>query len=110
VRASRTIPPQVADIDVTKETPVGHGRITCFSVYAGPELDFGNKQHRLWVDVLKGGPEVMNAFKPYLESEDILKVRNEASVDSAAHSAACCRGSAHRAKCCLHTGVAQLRV
>jgi hypothetical protein len=30
---------------------------------------------RLWVDVLKGGREVLHAFKPYLESETILKVR-----------------------------------
>jgi hypothetical protein len=66
---------QVADIDVLKETPVGHGRITCFSVYCGPEMDFGDGKRRLWVDVLKGGPEVLLAFKPYLESHDIQKAR-----------------------------------
>jgi DNA polymerase-1 len=67
--------PQVSEIDVTKETPVGHGRITCFSVYCGPEMDFGDGKKRLWVDVLKGGREVLHAFKPYLESDTILKVR-----------------------------------
>ena len=67
--------PQVSDIDVTKETPVGHGKVTCFSVYCGPQMDFGSGKARLWVDVLKGGREVLHAFKPYLESETILKVR-----------------------------------
>lgn len=62
---------------MTKETPVGHGRITCFSVYCGPEMDFGDGKARLWVDVLKGGREVLHAFKPYLENETILKVRRE---------------------------------
>ena len=66
---------QVSEIDVSKETPVGHGRITCFSVYCGPEMDFGGGKRRLWVDVLKGGREVLHAFKPYLESETILKAR-----------------------------------
>lgn len=72
---SSAFPPQVADIDVTQETPVGHGRITCFSVYCGPELDLGSNKRRLWVDVLRGGDEVLQAFKPYLESEAVLKVR-----------------------------------
>ena len=67
--------PQVSDIDVIKETPVGHGKVTCFSVYCGPQMDFGGGKARLWVDVLKGGREVLHAFKPYLESETILKVR-----------------------------------
>ena len=53
---------------------MGHGKVTCFSVYCGPQMDFGGGKARLWVDVLKGGREVLHAFKPYLESETILKV------------------------------------
>ena len=71
---------QVSDIDVTKETPVGHGKVTCFSVYCGPQMDFGGGKARLWVDVLKGGREVLHAFKPYLESETILKVRGRSAL------------------------------
>ncbi len=65
--------PQVASIDVTKETPVGHGTIVCFSVYCGPDVNFGGGKTKLWVDVLTGGAEVLQAFKPYLESDDIPK-------------------------------------
>ena len=54
---------------------MGHGKILCFSVYCGPEMDFGGNTRRLWVDILKGGPEVMQAFKPYLESDAVKKVR-----------------------------------
>lgn len=68
------VAPQVADIDVTKETPVSHGKIVCFSIYCGPEMDFGNGTRRLWVDVLTGGAPVLDAFKPYLENAVIKKV------------------------------------
>lgn len=67
--------PQVAGINLTEETPVGHGRIVCFSVYCGPDADFtgdGTKKC-LWVDVLKGGQPVLDAFKSYLEDASILK-------------------------------------
>jgi len=64
---------QVADIDVVRQTPLGHGRITCLSVYAGPEIDFGGGTRRLWVDVLVGGPAVLQVFKAFLEDETVLK-------------------------------------
>ena len=31
---------EVADIDVADQTPVGHGVVTCFSVFCGPDVDF----------------------------------------------------------------------
>jgi len=71
---------QVADIDVVKETPVGHGSIICFSVFCGREADFGGGTTRLWVDVLKGGKAVLDAFKPYLESESIPKARRRRAL------------------------------
>ena len=73
--ASKSCAPQVAAIDVVKETPVGHGTRICFSVYCGPEADFGDSTKRLWVDVETGGPEVLRAFKPYLENKKIRKAR-----------------------------------
>jgi len=63
----------VANIDVIKETPVGHGEIICFSVYCGKETDFGGGRSRLWVDVLRGGQAVLEVFREYLESEHIQK-------------------------------------
>lgn len=65
---------QVANIDVKKESPVGHGRITCFSIYCGPTSDFGDGKNRLWIDVLDGGEDVLLAFKPYFEDPSIMKV------------------------------------
>ena len=35
---------EVMDIDVTEHSPCCHGRVICFSVYAGPGLDFGEAQ------------------------------------------------------------------
>jgi DNA polymerase-1 len=32
---------EVSHIDVSDQCPVGHGRVTCFSVYCGPDVDFG---------------------------------------------------------------------
>lgn len=67
--------PQVGGMDVKKESPVGHGSITCFSIYCGPSANFGEGKNRLWVDVLDGGGEdVLKVFKPYFEAPHINKV------------------------------------
>ena len=29
---------------------MGHGKVTCFSVYCGPQMDFGGGKARLWSD------------------------------------------------------------
>jgi DNA polymerase I len=44
---------EVADINLEKEGPVGHGVVTCASVYSGPDVDFGNGP-KLWIDNLDG--------------------------------------------------------
>ncbi|KXZ47740.1 hypothetical protein GPECTOR_33g622 [Gonium pectorale] len=44
--ADRKNPP-VAFIDVTTETPVGHGAVLCFSIYGGDDLDFSDCDPRL---------------------------------------------------------------
>jgi DNA polymerase-1 len=33
---------ETLDIDPKEQTPVGNGRIMCFSCFAGPDIDFGN--------------------------------------------------------------------
>ena len=65
---------QVADIDIKKESPVGHGKIICFSIYCGSEADFLNGKSCVWVDVLKGGADVLSVFSPYFGDESIKKV------------------------------------
>ena len=48
---------EVAGIDVKEESPVGHGHLTCFSIYCGEDADFGRngatRQPKLVVDVMR---------------------------------------------------------
>ena len=65
----------MAKIDVKQETPVDHGEIICFSIYSGPEADFGNGNSCIWVDVLDGGgKELLIEFAPFFEDPSIKKV------------------------------------
>lgn len=49
---------------MSKESPCGHGYVTCVSIYCGPDVHFGRAkprggvlQSQLWVDtLLEGGP------------------------------------------------------
>jgi DNA polymerase-1 len=46
---------EVMDIDVRTDSPVGHGRVTCLSIYVGPDVDFGSGP-KLWIDTLDLAP------------------------------------------------------
>ncbi|KAF2309841.1 hypothetical protein GH714_005344 [Hevea brasiliensis] len=74
---------EVAKIDVKEETPIDHGEITCFSIYSGPEADFGNGKSCIWVDVLDGGgKDLLAKFAPFFEDPDIRKVWHNYSFDN----------------------------
>ncbi|KAL1567030.1 DNA-directed DNA polymerase [Salvia divinorum] len=74
---------EVANIDVKEETPVDHGEMICFSIYSGPEADFGNGKSCIWVDVLDGGGEgLIKEFAPFFEDQSIKKVWHNYSFDS----------------------------
>ncbi|KAL5721700.1 DNA-directed DNA polymerase [Ranunculus cassubicifolius] len=74
---------EVAKIDVKLDTPVAHGEIICFSIYSGPEVDFGNGKSCIWVDVLDGGGrELLMEFAPFFEDSSIRKVWHNYSFDS----------------------------
>ncbi|KAF5478875.1 hypothetical protein F2P56_005401 [Juglans regia] len=74
---------EVAKIDVKQETPVDHGEIICFSIYSGPEVDFGNGKSFVWVDVLDGGGrDLLMAFAPFFEDPSIKKVWHNYSFDN----------------------------
>ncbi|XP_024528617.1 DNA polymerase I A, chloroplastic/mitochondrial [Selaginella moellendorffii] len=72
---------EVADIDVKKESPVGHGKLTCFSIYCGVNVDFGGGKSRVWVDLLNGGPGILDVFRPYFENAEIKKIWHNYSFD-----------------------------
>ncbi|KAF8713035.1 hypothetical protein HU200_028826 [Digitaria exilis] len=77
---------EVANIDVKKETPVGHGQVTCFSIHSANSdaqvADFGNGKTCIWVDVLDGGRDVLREFAPFFEDPSIKKVWHNYSFDS----------------------------
>ncbi|XP_051135305.1 DNA polymerase I B, chloroplastic/mitochondrial-like [Andrographis paniculata] len=74
---------EVAFIDVKGETPVDHGELICFSIYSGPEADFGDKKSCIWVDVLDGdGKELLKEFAPFFEDPSIKKVWHNYSFDN----------------------------
>tara|TARA_B110000208_G_scaffold131611_1_gene159482 strand:+ start:143 stop:2242 length:2100 start_codon:yes stop_codon:yes gene_type:complete len=75
---------EVADIDLKKVGPVGHGRVTCISVYSGDDVDFGSGPN-LWIDTLDGdgtsGEAILNEFKEFFESEETKLVWHNYSFD-----------------------------
>ncbi|CAH9078936.1 unnamed protein product [Cuscuta europaea] len=73
---------EASKIDVKNETPVGHGEIICFSIYSGPQADFGNGRSCVWIDVLDGGgKDILVEFAPFFEDPSIKKVWHNYSFD-----------------------------
>lgn len=65
---------EVSGIDITEESPVGHGTVICFSIYAGPDADFrirgeGKPQPRIWVDLAQALAGVQMTSEPRLSPE-----------------------------------------
>ncbi|KAL4452308.1 hypothetical protein ABPG75_007970 [Micractinium tetrahymenae] len=88
---------EVMDIDVSSHSPCCHGRVICFSVYAGPSVHFGEQpppagaplRSMLWVDTWLDGDEarageaaaIVEVFRPFWESERHKKVWHNYSFD-----------------------------
>ena len=78
---------EVAHIEIADQAPVGHGHVTCFSVYCGPDVDFsaapgvGKPKTLLWVDTLRLGEAGWEIFRPYFESDDVKKAWHNYSFD-----------------------------
>lgn len=88
---------EVMDIDVTRQSPCCHGKVTCFSLYCGPDVHFGKETSKevvtpkamLWVDTWLGGQKgkdqeakaIIEIFKPFFESEKHRKVWHNYSFD-----------------------------
>ncbi|KAJ8542917.1 hypothetical protein K7X08_005440 [Anisodus acutangulus] len=74
---------EAPNIDVKQQTPVDHGEVTCFSIYSGPEADFGNGKSCIWVDVLDGGGKnLLVEFAPFFQDPSIKKVWHNYSFDN----------------------------
>lgn len=84
----------------SSHSPCCHGRVICFSVYAGPEVHFGEappaagapRRSMLWVDTWLDGSEarqeeataIIEAFRPFWESEQLKKVKGGWLIQGAA--------------------------
>ena len=82
---------QATDIDVTSQTACGHGRVTCWTAYGGPDVNFKRDDLKvvpgevpecvLYVDTYLGGEQDVGAvlgiwaeLRSFLERADIPKV------------------------------------
>ena len=81
---------EVAEINVLSESPVGHGRLVCFSIFCGDDAHFGLgtpngvRQNKLWVDVLDQGNDraaIMESFRPFFEDAGVMKVWHNYGFD-----------------------------
>ncbi|KAL7537981.1 hypothetical protein ACHAXR_008194 [Thalassiosira sp. AJA248-18] len=75
---------EVMDIDLKMVGPVGHGYVTCLSVYSGEDFDYGlgdGPGTMLWVDNLDDACGVMHEFNAWLEDETVLKVWHNYGFD-----------------------------
>ena len=44
--------------------PVGHGKVTCVSIFSGPDVDYGDGPGKaLWIDNLDDADGVLQEFK-----------------------------------------------
>jgi DNA polymerase I len=71
---------EVINVDLKEQSPCGHGEIICFSIFCGPQYDFGSGP-KIWVDTLDTSPQVLETFRDYLKDETIKKVWHNYSFD-----------------------------
>lgn len=63
---------ETIDLEVKEESPVGKGKIMCFTGFCGPDVDFGTGP-RLFVDNMSSKDDLVQVFKEYFEDENYLK-------------------------------------
>ena len=85
---------EVMGIDVARESPCCHGKVICFSLYCGSDIDFGiddgeTNRSMLWVDTWLDGEEgrqeeakaILETFRCFFESDAHKKVWHNYSFD-----------------------------
>ena len=63
---------ETIDLEVKEESPVGKGKIMCFTGFFGPDVDFGTGP-RLFIDNMTSPVDLVQVFKEYFEDETYLK-------------------------------------
>jgi DNA polymerase-1 len=74
---------EVVDLDLEEQSPVGHGRVICASLYSGPTVDYGGGCARVWVDATAAGGAALAALRGALEDAALKKVWHNFSFDRA---------------------------
>ena len=73
---------EVMRIELKDVGPVGNGHMTCFSMYSGPDFDYGfGKGQSLFVDCLDASRDLLPMFKDWFEDEDFKKVWHNYGFD-----------------------------
>lgn len=75
---------EVMAIDLSNQGPVGNGYVTCVSMYAGPDFDYGlgdGPGTALWIDNLDEACGLIQEFKAWFEDERYLKVWHNYGFD-----------------------------
>jgi hypothetical protein len=75
---------EVMDLDLKTVGPVGNGYVTCVSIYAGKDFDYGlgdGPGTVLWIDNLDDACGVLQEFKPWFEDERFKKVWHNYGFD-----------------------------
>jgi DNA polymerase I len=63
---------ETIDLEVKEQSPVGKGKIMCFTAFCGPDVDFGSGP-RLFIDNMSSPTDLVQVFKEYFEDETYLK-------------------------------------
>ena len=64
--------------------PVGHGKVTCISIYGGENVDFGlgeGKGSVLWIENINDSAGLLNDFKEWFENPAYKKVWHNYGFD-----------------------------
>ena len=73
---------EVCDLNLKKEGPVGHGFVTCATIYCGFEHELGLGPHRrIWIDNLDDAKGTLDLFKSFFEDPAYRKVWHNYSFD-----------------------------
>ncbi|KAL7574516.1 hypothetical protein ACA910_015872 [Epithemia clementina (nom. ined.)] len=75
---------EVMEIDLKETGPVGNGYVTCLSMYAGPDFDYGlgdGPGTCLWIDNLDDACGILQEFKDWLEDDRYMKVWHNIGFD-----------------------------
>ena len=72
---------EVADIDLKSQGPVGHGFVTCFTVYSGPDAvyDDDTPGKTLWVETMDD--DIFDVFRSWFEDHEVRKVWHNYGFD-----------------------------